>query len=589
MDRSTRTAPAGTPAIPSTGPWPAPASGREVKRHKWWGWGLDDVAFRWDNKPAFPPFARDKIGLDLHELEQRPEPELSAYEVPASRLGEQTRARLVELLGEDNVLVDDEMRVVHSFGRSVTDLFRVRTGDFERIVDAVVYPRTEEDVQAILRLVLDEDLVLIPFGGGSCISGSVTPDVAEQRPVVTVNLGRMRAVLSIDETSGLARVEAGAYGPDLEDQLNAEGWTLGHFPDSFNYSTLGGWAATRSTGMQSDKYGDIADIVRGLRLAHPRGVLAVTALPGQSDGPSMRELVLGSEGRLGVITEVTVQVHRLPAQRQVIAYMFPDWEHGIRGMHAIARATDVFPTFTRLSDGPETAFSLSMVKEPTSTKGKVAGKVQDGLFAYLRRKGWNTDGDMCIAYVCFEGSKESVSRQESTVKGIVKRNGGISLGAGPGAIYDQKKFDTPYLRDFLLSYDVFGDVSDTAAPWSRLNEMHTEVMAAGQKALDDMGLTGFMFCHMSHSYHSGACLYFTFAFPYSSKERALAEYTTLKHAVQQAFIDHGGTLSHHHAVGTEHQPWIEDDITPVGVSILHDVFSASDPGRNLNPGKIITP
>lgn len=572
-----------------TTPTGAPRSGREVKRHKWWGWGLDDVTFRWDNKPAFAPFAKRKIGLDLHSLTVEPEPRLADHPVPPSRIDAADRARLVELLGEDNVLVDDEMRVVHSFGRSVTDLFRARTGDFARIVDAVVYPSTEDEVQRVLQLVLERDLVLIPFGGGSCISGSVTPDVAEERPILTMNLGRMRSVLSIDDTSGLARVDAGVYGPDLEEQLNAKGWTLGHFPDSFAYSTLGGWAATRSSGMQSDKYGDIAQIVRGLRLVHPRGVMAVNALPGQSDGPSLREMVIGSEGRLGVITEVTVQVHRVAPVREVIAYMYPDWEHGIRGMHAIARSTDVFPTFTRLSDGPETAFSLAMVKEPSSTKGKVAAKVQDGLFAYLRSKGWDTEEDMCISYVCFEGTKESIARQQGIVKSIVKRNGGITLGAGPGAIYDQKKFDTPYLRDFLLSYDVFGDVSDTAAPWSRLNEMHTSVMDAGYAALESMGLPGFMFCHMSHSYHAGACLYFTFAFPYSSKEQALEQYLTVKHAVQQAFIDHGGTLSHHHAVGTEHQPWIEDDVTPVGVSILHDLFSTSDPGRNLNPGKIVTP
>lgn len=582
---------------PSTDPSPAPLTSaavgipdaRDVKRHKWWGWGLDDVTFRWDNKPAFAPFAKDKIGLDLLAATPAKSPLLEDHEVPASRLPGELRDRLVSIVGPDGLLDDDEMRVVHSFGRSVTDLFRARTGDFVRLVDAIVYPASESEVEQVLALALEADLVLIPYGGGSCISGSVTPDAAEQRPILTVNLGRMRRVLEIDETAGLARVEAGVYGPDLEEQLTAQGWTLGHFPDSFAYSTLGGWAATRSSGMQSDKYGDIADIVRGLRMVHPRGVLSVTALPGQSDGPSLREMVVGSEGRLGVITELTVQVHRVAPVREVIAYMYPDWAHGIRGMHAIARSTDVSPTFTRLSDGPETAFSLSMVKEPSSTKGKIAAKVQDGLFAYLRSKGWDTSEEMCISYVCFEGSKESVARQQAVVKRIVKANGGISLGAGPGAIYDQKKFDTPYLRDFLLSYDVFGDVSDTAAPWSRLNEMHTTVMDAGYQALAEQGLPGFMFCHMSHSYHSGACLYFTFAFPYSSEDVALEQYLHVKKAIQQAFIDHGGTLSHHHAVGTEHQPWIEQDITPVGVSILNDLFTGTDPGRNLNPGKIVTP
>ncbi|MDO5662707.1 MAG: FAD-binding oxidoreductase [Brachybacterium sp.] len=562
---------------------------QDVKRHKWWGWGLDDVVFRFDNKPAFPPFAKRKIGLDLHDRPQVSEPDLAAFDVPASRLGESLRGDLVGVLGEGNVVVDDELRVVHSFGRSITDLYRVRSGDFARLVDAVLYPGTEDEVAAIVRLVVEKDLVLIPYGGGSCISGSVTPDVTEERPILTLNLGRMRRVLEIDDTSGLARVQAGVYGPDLEEQLAADGWTLGHFPDSFTYSTLGGWAATRSSGMQSDKYGDIAEIVRGLRMTHPDGTLEVKPLPSQSTGPNLREMVIGSEGRLGVITEVTVQVHRIAPKRQVIAYMYPDWEHGIRGMHAIARSTEVSPTFTRLSDGPETAFSLSMIKEPTSTKGQIAAKVQEGLFSYLRSKGWDTDEEMCISYVCFEGTPGEVDRQKSLVKKIVKSNGGITLGAGPGAIYDQKKFDTPYLRDFLLDYRVFGDVSETPGTWSSLNELHAEAMHAGYRALDELGLPGFMFCHMSHSYHAGACLYFTFAFPYTDDDVALEQYQHVKSAVQQAFVDHGGVLSHHHAVGTEHQPWMEESVGELGVQMIRGLFEDTDPGRNLNPGKIVSP
>ena len=564
-------------------------SAREVKRHKWWGWGLDDVTFRYDNKPAFAPLAKNKIGVDLAAKDTPVEPDLADFDVPSSRMPADVRALLTGVVGEENLVDDDEYRVLHSFGRSLPDLFRVRAGDFGRLVDAVIYPDSEEEVAEILRIVLEKDLVLIPYGGGSCISGSVTPDVTEQRPVLTMNLGRMREVLEIDDTAGLARVEAGVYGPDLEEQLNALGWTVGHFPDSFTYSTLGGWAATRSSGMQSDKYGDIEDIVRGLRMVHPDGIALTKAIPGRDSGPSVHEMILGSEGRLGIITETTVQVHRLAPVRQVIAYMYPDWEHGIRGMHAIARSTDVSPTFTRLSDGPETEFSLAMVKEPSSTKGKVASKVQDGLFAYLRSKGWDTTNEMSISYVCFEGSKESVDQQKSIVKKIVKNAGGITLGAGPGAIYDQKKFDTPYLRDFMLNYQVFGDVCDTGATWSNLNAVHAKAFEAFHDAQKQQGLPGFMFSHMSHSYHSGACLYFTFAFPYSSHEQALEQYFTAKNAVQQSFVDLGSTVSHHHAVGTEHQPWITEDIGEVGVRMVKGLFADNDPGRNLNPGKVTTP
>lgn len=566
----------------------ASLSATEVKRHKWWGWGLDDVTFNWRNKPGFRPFVKEKIGLDLATMPDPLTPDLAEHEVPASKLGAEQREAFARVVGAENVLDDDEMRVVHSFGRSLPDLFRARHGDFARIVDAVVYPGSEEEIAAVLRIVLEADLVLIPYGGGSCISGSVTPDITEQRPVVTMNLGRMREVLRIDDTAGLAHVQAGVYGPDLEEQLNALGWTMGHFPDSFTYSTLGGWAATRSSGMQSDKYGDIEQIVRGLRMVHPDGVAATKPIPGRDAGPSVHEMILGSEGRLGIISECTVQIHRMAPVRQVIAYMFPDWEHGIRGMHAIARS-EVKPTFTRLSDGPETAFSLALVKEPESTKSKVMAKVQEGLFAYLRAQGWDTTEEMCISYVCFEGTKANVEREKAIVKKIVSRNGGITLGAGPGAVYDQKKFDTPYLRDFLMNYQVFGDVCETGATWSDLNEVHATVYDAFYQVRRDADGPGFMFCHMSHSYHGGACLYFTFAFPYSSDETALDEYYDAKNAVQQAFVDLGSGISHHHGVGVEHRPWMVEDIGEVGARMVRGLFADNDPGRNLNPGKVLEP
>ncbi|MCT2025108.1 FAD-binding oxidoreductase [Dermabacter hominis] len=565
----------------------SPISAREVKRHKWWGWGLDDITFRWDNKPAFPGFAKSKIGMDLERLTPAPEPQLSDYEVPESRLGAEDRAALAGIVGEDNLLDDDEYRVVHSFGRSVIDLFRARTGDFARIVDAVIYPKSDDEVQQILAYIVEHDLVAIPYGGGSSISGSVTPNVNEERAIITINLGRMREVISIDDTSGLARVEAGVYGPDLEEQLNELGWTMGHFPDSFTYSTLGGWAATRSTGMQSDRYGDIEDIVRGLRVVRPDGIVETKPIPGRDSGSSIHEMILGSEGRLGVITECTVRVHRMAENRVVIAYMFPDWESGIRGMHAIARS-EVHPVFTRLSDGPETAFSLSMLKEPKDKKGEITRKVQDTLFAYLRKKGWDTENEMCMSYVCFEGSKAQISREQAAVKKIVKKAGGITLGAGPGAIYDQKKFDTPYLRDFLLGLNVFGDVSDTGTTWARINEMHSKVYDTFYAKLDELGIPGFFFCHTSHSYHQGACLYFTFAVPYANNEVMLEQYTAIKHAVQSEFQKHAGTLSHHHAVGTEHQPWIEEEAGPLGVKMMRDLYETQDPGKNLNPGKIVS-
>lgn len=557
-----------------------------VKHQKWWGWGYDGVPeFRYDNKPAFAPFVLERIGLDLATAKvERPKP-LAELGVPATRASEADLAALRAIVGDEFVVLDDETRIVHWAGRSVRDLIRTRTGDFTRVPDAVVYPGTEAEVAALLAAAYAHEWVVIPFGGGTSISGSLHAEAGETRTVVTVDLGRMNKVLEVDEHSGLAKVQAGILGPDLEAALGARGLTMGHVPDSFTYSTLGGWVATRSSGMQSDKYGDIADIVKGLHLVRPTGVLVLRDLPSTSTGPSVREMVLGSEGRLGIITEVTIQVHRLAAEREVIAYMFPSWDAALLAMHEVARS-EAHPVFTRISDPDETAFSLSTVKAPTSPAGKAKAFAQAKLFDYLKLRGWKLD-EMCISYACYEGSKNHNLLEKKIVRDIVAKHGGITLGSGPGALYDQKKFDTPYIRDFLLDRRTVGDVSETSAPWSKLAAVHTAAKAAAQEAFARIGRKGFVFCHMSHSYHAGACLYFTFAFVHGEDADALAQYDAVKAAIQQSFMDSGATLSHHHGVGTEHKPWMSQDISLEGVDLMRGLFTSADPKGLLNPAKII--
>ena len=272
-------------------------------------------------------------------------------------------------------------------------------------------------------------------------------------------------------------------------------------------------------------------------------------------------------------------------KRVVVAYMYPSWEPAVAAIHAMADA-EIPTTFVRISDAHETAMSLSTQKEATTLKKKVEQRVQEELWAFMRRRGWDTD-EMCISYVCFEGSEADVDARRRQVVKIAKAHGALVLGTGPGALYDQKKFDTPYLRDFLLEQHVMGDVSETAAPWSKLNGVHDAVYAAAGRAFESLGKQGFIMCHLSHSYHAGACLYFTFAF--QAGEDADREYATVKTAIQQAFVDSGGTLSHHHGVGMEHAPWMEQVVSEEGVSIMRSLFSATDPGNHLNPGKIIDP
>jgi len=553
----------------------------DVKHMKWWGWGVEGVSFHHENKPAFRPFVINAIDLDVNTAPAAPM-SLDDLAIPAPLIGDQLLTELTDAVGAENAAQDDLDRIVHTYGKSARDLLRVRAGDIPRVPDVVVYPGNEAEVQLIVDRAVAADAVIIPYGGGSNISGSLHAPEDETRPVISLDLGRLNQVIDIDEDSGLARIQAGAQGPDLEEQLALKGWTLGHFPDSFTHSTLGGWVATRSSGMQSDKYGDISDIARGMRVVMPGKVLEIRPLPHTSTGPSVREMVLGSEGRLGVITEVTVQVHRIPEVRLILGYLFPSWEAGLAAMQEIS-TSDAHPSITRVSDAKETAFSFATRKK--SGRISISSLISKGMMKVLQRRGWKLD-EVCLSFIGYEGGKAHVARQKAIVKDIVSRHGGIVVGKGPGELYDQKKFDTPYIRDFLLDRGAIGDVSETAAPWSKLLPLYTNVLAAAEKVYAHLGVAGWIMCHLSHSYHSGACLYFTFAFKHDGVD-PLGQYEPLKNAIQQAFVDSGGTLSHHHAVGTEHAAWLEQDISAAGVHMIDGLFTAMDPGRNLNPGKII--
>jgi len=548
---------------------------------KWWGWGQEEVSFTHEDKPDLRPLIREKLDLDVATPGHTPAIAFDELAIPEPSLPAALHDALVEAVGAEHVSSGGLDRVVHTRGKSIRDLVRQRRGDLPRLPDAVVRPADEEQVTAVLAAALAADAVVIPFGGGSSISGSVEAEPGEQRPVLCLDMGRLDRVLSIDPESRLARVQAGVFGPELERQLAERGYTFGHYPDSFTHSTLGGWIATRSSGMQSDRYGDIADLTRGLRVVTPSGLLDVRPVPSTSTGPSVREMVLGSEGRLGVITEATVHVRRLAAQRTILGYLFPSWPDGVAAMRDIA-ASEATPSVTRVSDAPETAFSFATRKASTPLD-KVKSKA---LTTFLeKRRGFDLEA-MCLSFIGYEGTAASVAGNRKLTERIVKRHGGVGIGRSPGELYDQKKFDTPYIRDFLLDRGALADVSETAAPWSALPAVYDAVQTACRAAFARLGVPGYLMCHLSHSYHSGACLYFTFAITTAADGDDLEQYDVVKQAIQQAFVDTGATLSHHHAVGTEHAQWLEQDISAPGVGMLKALFEGTDPGANLNPGKI---
>ena len=564
-----------------------------VKNQKWWGWGDESVSYSIDNKPKFKPFVLEVMDVDLDAIPVR-RPQFSDLDVPASQLSEDLRTKLVEAAGEANVFLDDEVRVAHCYGKGVRDLIRLRQNNLGRVPDVVVYPGTEDEVVAILDAVIAADGVLIPYGGGSNIVAALEAVPGETRQVVSLDMGRLNKVLEIDETSGLARIQAGTYGPDMEKQLNAKGWTLGHFPDSFLWSTVGGWVATRSSGNQSDKYGDIADITRGMRVVMPSAtaadrvpgqctqVLHLNPLPSSSSGPSVREMMIGSEGRLGVITEASMNVHRIAEHKEIQAFFFPDYASGLKAAEEICHS-DASPVMVRVSDANETRFSMANSSSKKSTIGKYVNKTVEKI---MLAKGWNLD-QICLSFIGFEGSSANVTFQKGLVAKIVRKHGGMSVGKGPGSMYDEKKFDIPYIRDFLLDRGIPADVSETTSTWANAYQMYTETVKRAEEAFARSGHKGFIMCHISHSYRIGACQYFTFAVADSNPETVLDSYDEVKRAVQQSFVDHKGTVSHHHGVGEEHSPWMAQDISEAGVHVQRVLFDGVDPGHNLNPGKIV--
>ena len=545
---------------------------------KWWGWGYEDVEFRASHHPDFWPYAKSVLDIESDDFTRR-EWSLESIELPEARADEPFLAKLRSCLALCQITDDAKERVIHSYGKGFRDLFRLRRGIAVGAPDLIVYPESERDVCLTLRAAAERDIVLIPFGGGSNIAGCLERMDA-RRMCVSLDMRRMRRVLAVDRRSFTAQIEAGVFGPDLEEQLGIHGLTLGHFPDSFLHSTLGGWIATRSAGMQSDKYGKIEDMVIAIRMVTPEGVLQTRMVPKSSNGIDANHLCIGSEGTLGVITEATMRVHALPESRQVRGYLFPEFEGGIEAIFECV-SQECTPAMVRLNDPDKTALSLAF-RAPASGFTKIAGSL---FKTYLRAKGV-AQPRACLMLTAFEGSPRSVSGRLQQAEAIYQKCGAVGLGAGAGKSFETTKYDFPHIRDFLLDRNVTTDVSETATVWSNLAKLYQDTTAVLRAEISKSGVRPWAGCHISHIYPCGASLYFTFGFR-QQLGREMEQYLQVKRAVQQSFIDSGATLSHHHAVGTEHLPWLAADISPVGVKAVSAIKHGLDPANIMNPGRLL--
>jgi len=561
------------------------------RKLRWNGWGWAHANFELGaREDAVWAYIADALGRE--RLARSPAVPLPDIHVPGSRLDEDTLANLQAISGALHVKTDRYERAFHARGKSYLDLLHLRAGELgEQVPDAVVYPADAEETQGVVDLAVARGLAVVPFGGGSSVVGGVT---ALRGPahagVLTVDTTRMHRLLTLDEVSHAATLEAGVYGPHLEQQLQARGYTLGHYPQSFEFSTLGGWVAARGAGQQSNRYGKAEKWLLGARLATPRGAWHTESFPASAAGPNLNQLVLGSEGILGIITEATVRVHPVPALRDYRGYLFKSFEAGAAAVRELVQR-QVPVAMLRLSDANETHFlqAFSGAQHPPGAATRIGSSVL----------AWRGYGEQrCLLLIGLEGEREAVLEAQVVSRCVCERHGGASIGASAGRKWYARRFMMPYLRDPLLDRGIAVETLETATRWSNLLSLYHDIDAAIRDALQanaaDARARAIVMCHVSHAYEDGASLYFTMVFPQrlgdtpaTTLAAASEQWLAVKRAATEAMVQGGGTVSHHHGVGTDHVPWMAAEKGPIGLAALEAVKRGLDPAGAMNPGKLL--
>ncbi|OBH86262.1 flavoprotein [Mycobacterium scrofulaceum] len=479
-----------------------------------------------------------------------------------SALPQAHRDGLAEIVGAAYCRTDDRDRLLHAGGKSTLDLLRRRDTGVQDAPDAILLPGDEDAVATLLRYCSHHRIAVVPFGGGTSVVGGLDPIRGEFAAVVSLDLRRLDQLFSLDEVSGQAVFGAGVTGPDAERMLGAQGFSLGHFPQSFEYATIGGFAATRSSGQDSAGYGRFNDMVRGLRVITPVGTLDLGRAPESAAGPDLRQLMIGSEGVFGVITRVRLRVHRVPEAVRYEAWSFPDFETGAAALRAVTQ-TGTGPTVIRLSDEAETGVNLA------TTESIGESQITGG----------------CLGITVFEGTKEHVESRHAETGSLLAANGGTSLGEAPARAWEHGRFGAPYLRDSLLAAGALCETLETATDWSNVPALKAAVTQALTEALAASGTPALVMCHISHVYPTGASLYFTVVA--GQRGNPIEQWRAAKKAACDAIMATGGTITHHHAVGADHRPWMGEEVGELGVQVLRSVKAALDPAGILNPGKLI--
>jgi alkyldihydroxyacetonephosphate synthase len=530
---------------------------------RWWGWG-DPAKEVTLSKGALRTLA-ERAG----EATPQPRVELEEVGIPDA----EGVPELEAAIGAESVLAGREHRIRRSGGQSYAELISRRRGTVGEAPDAVVMPGSAAEVERALTTCAEAGIAVVPFGGGTSVVGGVAPTRGGFQRVVALDLRRLRSA-SVDRRSLTASLGPGLRGPEAEALLAADGLTLGHFPQSFEYATIGGFAATRSAGQASSGYGRFDALVAAIELTTPAGTLRTLETPHTAAGPALREVAIGSEGALGVITEVTARVRPAPPERRYEAWVTAGFSDGVEILRDLAQAGRL-PDVARLSDETETEASLAF--------GGAEGPRRRLLDAYLalrRRRGG------CLVVTGWEGSGDDVARRRALTARLLRRGGAVPLGTAPGRAWLRGRYEGPYLREALLDRGYLAETLETAHTWSRLDELYHGVGKAIAGELEAQGTPGIVMCHVSHVYRDGASLYFTVVARGRPGEE-IEQWRAVKAAACDAIVAAQGTITHHHAIGRDHAPYMEAEVGETGLEALRALKERLDPAGIMNPEKLL--
>lgn len=541
-----------------------------TEKRRWWGWGTVDRHF--DAQATLKFMTAIKAVLP-HRASSAPValPSPERHSIPPTKLS----VEFISAWKTRGLSTDSFERLCHATGKSYYDLLRLRSGHLDRYPDGVLFLEKKTDLTALFADAHTYGVTLIPFGGGTSVVGGIEAVTLHDRPVLVVDLSRLSQLVAIDDVSRTATFEAGVFGPALESALNAKGYTLGHFPQSFEFSTLGGWAATRSAGQNSTKYGKIEKLVTALEVYTPQGVIRTQPLPAAAVGPSLNELLVGSEGLYGIITEVTVKISPVPEQLQFISAFFRDFDSGVTYIRQMIQ-NGLKPSIVRLSDNTESSLFIN-AHLSSGWKRRLLTR----WFQYKKL------GDSpCLLLLGIEGKREEVAWQQAHIRQLLKAHGGVLIRKNMGQAWKKDRFSMPYLRDPMMDDGLVIDTFETATTWTELGTLYQAVKRAlgtWQAQSKEALLLG---CHLSHTYGDGASLYFT-VIGHQRSGHEVAQWREIKSVATDVIVNHGAALSHHHGIGHDHRPWMNQAYSDLSLNVFKTIKDTLDPQSLLNPGKLL--